>query len=128
MVKTGCRYRKSQNTGELKLMVKSAIAGSLISTKRQEKSDEVRSMTNREWVKSGISVPRRMATDSKWDVARAQPSVHSSSVHPLTGITVWSNPLKSVVPQTVGKVLFGLKNDISAAKIVYFYTKQAFLD
>ena len=85
-------------------------------------------MTNREWVKSGISVPRRMAIGSKCDVARAHPSVHNKSVHPLTGTTVWSNPLKSVVPQTVGDVLFRLKNDISAAKIGYFCTKQAFLD
>ena len=85
-------------------------------------------MVTREKVKSGISVPRRMATGSKCDVARAYPCVHSKSVHPVTGITVWSNPLKSVVPQTVGEVFFGLKNDISAAKIGYFCTKQAFLD
>ena len=69
-----------------------------------------------------------MATGSKCDVARAQPSVHSSSVHPLTEITVWSNPLKSVVPQTVVEVLFGLKNDISAAKIGIFHQKQPVLD
>jgi hypothetical protein len=44
------------------------------------------------------------------------------------GTTVWSNPLKSVVPQTVGDVLFGLKNDISNAKIGIFYQKQHILD
>jgi hypothetical protein len=46
----------------------------------------------------------------------------------VTGITVWSNPLKSVVPQTVGEVLSGLKNDISAAKIGIFHQKRPILD
>ena len=104
------------------------MAESLISTKRQEKRDEVRSMTKREWVKSGIKVPRRMATGSKCEVPRAHPSVHSISVQPVTGTTVWSDPLKSVVPQTVDEVLFGLKNDILTAKIGIFTKKQAFLD
>jgi hypothetical protein len=58
----------------------------------------------------------------------AQPSVHNKSVQPLAGTTVWSNPLKSVVPQTVGEALFGLKNDISNAKIVVFHQKQPILD
>jgi hypothetical protein len=104
------------------------MAGSLISTKRQEKSDEMRSIVNREKVKSGTKVPRWMATDRKCELPRAQPSVHNKSVQPLTGTTVWINPLKSVVPQTVGEALFGLKNDISNAKIGIFHQKQPVLD
>jgi hypothetical protein len=54
--------------------------------------------------------------------------VHNKSVHPLAGTTVWSNPLKSVVPQTVGEALFGLKNDILNAKVSIFHQKQPVLD
>jgi hypothetical protein len=104
------------------------MAGSFISTKRQEKRDEVRSIVNREKVKSGIRVSRRIATGRKCELPMAQPSVHNKSVQPLAGTTVWSNPLKSVVPQTVGEALFGLKNDISNAKIVVFHQKQPILD
>lgn len=77
-------------------------------------------MVNREKVKSGTKVPRRMAMGRKCELPRAQPSVHNKSVQPLTGTTVWSNPLKSVVPQTVGEAIFGLKNDIPTAKILVF--------
>ena len=112
----------------MKLTVKSAMAGSLISTKRQEKRDEVPSMVNREKVKSGTKVPRRMDTDRKCELPIEQPSVHNKSVQPLAGTTVWSNPLKSVVPQTVGDVLFGLKNDISNAKIGIIHQKQPILN
>ena len=108
--------------------MKSAMAGSFISTKRQEKRDEVRSIENREKAKSGINVPRRMATGRKCGLPIAQPSVHNKSVQPLAGTTVWSNPLKSVVPQTVGEALFGLKNDISNAKVGIFHQIQAILD
>ena len=104
------------------------MAGSLISTKRQEKRDEVRSMVNREKVKSGTKVPRRMATGRKCELPRAQPSVHNKSVQPLVGTTVWSNPPKSVVPQTVCDALFGLKNDISNAKVGVFQQTQPILD
>jgi hypothetical protein len=104
------------------------MAGSFISTKRQEKRDEVRSMVNREKAKSGTKVPRRMATGRKCELPRAQPSVHNKSVQPLAGTTVWSNPLKSVVPQTVGNVLFGRKNDISNAKVGVFQQTQPILD
>ena len=100
------------------------MAGLLISTKRQEKRDEVPSIVNREKVKSGTKVPRRMATGRKCELPIAQPSVHNKSVQPLVETTVWSNPLKSVVPQTVGDVLFGLKNDISNAKVGVFHKKQ----
>ena len=85
-------------------------------------------MVNREKVKSGTKVPRRMATGRKCELPIAQPSVHNKSVQPLAGATVWSNPLKSVVPQTVGEALFGLKNDISNAKIGIIWQKQPFLD
>jgi len=64
----------------------------------------------------------------KMRATRAQPSVHNKSVQPLVGTTVWSNPLKSVVPQTVSEVLFGLKNDISNAKVGVFHQKQPILD
>ena len=104
------------------------MAGSLISTKRQEKRDEVRSMVNREKVKSGTKVPRRMATGRKCELPIAQPSVHNKSVQPLAGATVWSNPLKSVVPQTVGEWVFGLKNNIPNAKVGVFLQKQPILD
>jgi hypothetical protein len=104
------------------------MAGSLISTKRQEKCNKVRSIVNREKVKSGTKVPRRMATGRKCELPIAQPSIQNKSVQPLVGTTVWSNTLKSVVPQTVGEALFGLKNDISNAKIGYFHQKQPFLD
>ena len=110
------------------MTVKSAMAGSLISTKRQEKRVEVRSIVNREKVKSGTKVPRRMATGRKCELPIAQPAVHNKSVQPLVETTVWSNPLKSVVPQTVGEVLFRLKNDISNAKIGVFHQKQPILD
>ena len=108
--------------------MKSAMAESLISTKRQEKRDEVRSIVNREKVKSGISVPLRMTIGSKCELPMANPAVHNTSVQPLVGTTVWSNPQKSVVPQTVGEALFGLKNDISNAKVVVFHQKQPILD
>jgi hypothetical protein len=104
------------------------MAGSLISTKRQEKRDEVRSIVNREKVKSGTKVPRRMSTGRKCELPIAQPAVHNKSVQPLVETTVWSNPLKSVVPQTVGDALFGLKNDISNAKIGVFYQIRPVLD
>lgn len=85
-------------------------------------------MVNREKLKSGTKVPRRMVTGRKCELPIAQPSVHNKSVQPLVETTVWSNPLKPVVPQTVGEVLFGLKNDISNAKVVVFHQKQPILD
>lgn len=85
-------------------------------------------MVNREKAKSGTNVPRRMATGRKCELPIAQPAVHNKSVQPLAGTTVWCNPLKSVVLQTVGDALFGLKNDILNAKVGIIHQKQPILD